>query len=415
MPSLQHNYRNQGRGTRLLTPQLDETLIYNREQALQILDHVQKSLLSSRHRGKLLLARTAIYEALGDPKMLESALETAKEVKTAHAAALVAVAYHHHGRIKEALQWNEIAYKRPHDPGWEIDLNYLNTLLFRDDWPKAWKILLGLKKRMVHAAYLETWNGKPSVLPVSIISEGGFGDIIHTSRYIPLMNAPATIYLPPFFFDSGFVDLARRQPWMPPIKLLTETPQNIPAVGFFDFPAVFETTPKTVPGSPIWIADPERVEFFNNKLQRTDFPRVGFCREARAIETPLCPKGVYRALTTEQVDSIAAAISEHASLVDLQYGSNPDLKSWEDNAALIQNLDLVITVDTANMHLAASMGKKVWTILSGASDWKFGLSGETCVWYPTMRLFRNDAFGFDNAVQKVIAAIGDGQLGDTRK
>jgi len=65
-----------------------------------------------------------------------------------------------------------------------------------------------------------------------------------------------------------------------------------------------------------------------------------------------------------------------------------------------------VTVDTGVMHLAAAMGKPTWVILSGAVDWKFGLEGERCVWYPTMRLFRNNDFGFGNSVQQVGEALG---------
>jgi hypothetical protein len=412
MAGMQHNFRSEkNRATRLLTPGHDETLIYTAEQAREILTFIQEELPKAdrRRRAELLLANASIYQALGSPEMLEVALETAKEVKTAQAAALVAVAYHMNGRIRESVQWTDIAYRRPHEAGYEIDLNYANSLLFKSDWSKAWPVILKLKKRMVYAAYLKTWTAGTTE-PVSVISEGGFGDIIHTSRYIPLMNAPATVYLPPYFFEHGFVDLMKRQPWMPPIKKLVETPQHVPAVGFFDFPAVFNTSPETIPPSPTWVADPARVEMFRKKFESLPRPLVGFVHEARAMETPLCPKGVYRALTTEQELALKGTIGEHATLVDLQYGSNPDLKSWEDNAALIHNLDAVITVDTANLHLAASMGKPTWVLLSGASDWKFGLEGDTTPWYPSIRVFRNNAYGFDNAVSSVLAAITAGEL-----
>lgn len=409
MASLQHNFRaEKGRATRLLTPQVDETLIYTAEQAREILRHTEQRLsgkVSKQHRAELLLARASIYEALGDPFMLQAAEEAAKFAKTAQAAALVAVALHHHGRLKEAIVFYRLAKQRPHQDGFEIDLSYVNSLLFDGKYAEAWPHLLKLKKRMVYAAYLKTWMREPIPVPVSIISEGGFGDIIHTSRYIPLMNAPATIYLPPYFFQYGFVDLMRRQPWLPPVKQLIETPPNVPAIGFFDFPAVFQTTLETIPVAPVWEADPERVIAFKKKYENLPRPLVGFCHEARAMETPLCPKGVYRALTEEQTENITAAISSVGTCINLQHGENPDIVSWEDNAAIIACLDYVVTVDTANMHLAASMNKPTWVVLSGASDWKFGISGNTTPWYPSIRLFRNDSFGFDHAVNSVREAI----------
>jgi ADP-heptose:LPS heptosyltransferase len=55
---------------------------------------------------------------------------------------------------------------------------------------------------------------------------------------------------------------------------------------------------------------------------------------------------------------------------------------------MFQHLDLVITVDTAVAHLAGAMGKRVWTLLPFAPDWRWMLERTDGPWYPTMRLFR---------------------------
>lgn len=60
-----------------------------------------------------------------------------------------------------------------------------------------------------------------------------------------------------------------------------------------------------------------------------------------------------------------------------------------DTANAIRSLDLVIAVDTAVAHLAASMDKPVWLILPDSADWRWGMHGETTPWYPTMKLFRH--------------------------
>jgi len=64
------------------------------------------------------------------------------------------------------------------------------------------------------------------------------------------------------------------------------------------------------------------------------------------------------------------------------------LNSFDDTAALIENLDLVISVDTGVAHLAAALGKPVWTLLWHAADWRYLHQAEQCYWYENMRLFR---------------------------
>jgi hypothetical protein len=59
-----------------------------------------------------------------------------------------------------------------------------------------------------------------------------------------------------------------------------------------------------------------------------------------------------------------------------------------DAAAVMQCLDMVITSDTSVAHLAGALGRPVWVALKHVPDWRWQLQGEDCLWYPTMRLFR---------------------------
>lgn len=394
----------QYRATKLNTPGKDETLVRSRDQAFTIITDLDKKLsgtLSGQNRATFLAGRATLYEALGDKKMLEAAQEAFKYSKTANTAALVAVALHHFGRIKEANVYYKLAYRYPHESGFEVDMGWANALLSQNLWLKSWPIIRQLKKRMVYAAGLKDWNGEP-VEKLSIISEGGYGDLIQNSRYLQKCTELAkqvTVYLPPFFFDTGFVDLAREQSWYPPIKPLIETPMNVKAAGFFDLPAIFKETPESVTPPPIW-----DVKTTNNLYKG----KIGFCGKAKAFETPLCPDGIYRSLTLEQIIRIIR--TSNINWVSLQHGENNDLKTWIDTASIIKNLDMVVTVDTAVMHLAASMGKPTWVILSGAVDWKFGIEGDTCPWYPNIRIFRNNDFGFENSVNNVIEALKNENL-----
>ena len=79
-----------------------------------------------------------------------------------------------------------------------------------------------------------------------------------------------------------------------------------------------------------------------------------------------------------------------------------ELRDFDDTAALIAELDLVISVDTATAHLAGALGQPVWTLLSQVADWRWGLTGASTPWYPVMRLFRQPARGDWAAVMRAV-------------
>ena len=69
------------------------------------------------------------------------------------------------------------------------------------------------------------------------------------------------------------------------------------------------------------------------------------------------------------------------------------MKTFKDTATIINSLDLIITVDTAVLHLAGSMGKPTWALLPYCSDWRWSQKGNTTVWYPSVRMFRQPSKG----------------------
>lgn len=83
-----------------------------------------------------------------------------------------------------------------------------------------------------------------------------------------------------------------------------------------------------------------------------------------------------------------------------------DDADFADTAGLITELDLVISTDTAVVHLAASLGKPVWNLLPAESLWQYGITGDSTPWYPSMRLFRQARRGdWDSVMRQVVPAV----------
>lgn len=81
---------------------------------------------------------------------------------------------------------------------------------------------------------------------------------------------------------------------------------------------------------------------------------------------------------------------------------SPAINSFADTAALMNGLDMVVTIDTSAAHLAGALGKPTWMLLRYVSDWRWLDQGDTCLWYPTMRLFRQpDPDDFDTPVAQM--------------
>lgn len=80
----------------------------------------------------------------------------------------------------------------------------------------------------------------------------------------------------------------------------------------------------------------------------------------------------------------------------------PGLRSFADTAAVMAEMDLIVTVDTSAAHLAGALGRPTWLLLRYVSDWRWLDEGEDCAWYPTMRLFRQpDPADFATPVARV--------------
>jgi len=185
---------------------------------------------------------------------------------------------------------------------------------------------------------------------------------------------------------------------------------------------VLRTTVDTIPANvPYLFADPVIVEQWQEKLSSVGGFRIGINWRGR--------EGIgtfrQRDLPLQQFASIAelpgvrlirlqkaagkeelANVGARLKLVDLGDDVDEAHGTFIDTAAIMMNLDLVISSDTAVAHLAGALGVPVWVALTFVPDWRWLLDRSDSPWYPTMRLFRQKGPGdWVGAFEEMQAAL----------
>ncbi len=245
------------------------------------------------------------------------------------------------------------------------------------------------------------------------------GDMINMCRYAPLAEA-----------KGAKVILAAQDPLR---RLLRSLSPALTIIGEhespprFDFhcplmslPLAFGTIPGTVPAAvPYLHPDPALTAAWKDRLGGHGF-RIGICWQGSAAS-------VVMDRTFPLIRFCEIAKMPDVRLISLQTGEGcgqlaglpegmqvesydepgPALRPFEDTAAMMANLDLVITADTAIAHLAGALGRPTWIALKQVPDWRWGLQGDTTPWYPTVRLFRQtNGNDWTSVFDAIRAALG---------
>ena len=227
----------------------------------------------------------------------------------------------------------------------------------------------------------------------------GFGDTIQFARYAPLVaQLGATVSLE---VQAPLAPLLGRMAGVSRISTAGEPPPD------FDFhsplmslPFAFKTTMVTIPASVPYLAPPpEKLDRWGGRLESGRLPRIGIAWSGRPrqgefrnrpiplalMASILATPGVrFVALQKELREGDDALLGSHPHVTNL----GPELEDFTDTAAIISQLDLVISVDTSVAHLAGALGKPVWILLQYAADWRWLLDRHDNPWYPSARLFR---------------------------
>ena len=257
--------------------------------------------------------------------------------------------------------------------------------------------------RKRHAAYRAdfpdlpgpVWNGA-DVLGRTILvrAEQGFGDAIQFARYLPLIR------------DAGGKPILVCAPALVPLMQSLPGIQAVPSTGVlpeFDawidqisLPRLFGTTLDTIPANDAYLrAETDRVQVWRLRLPKG--PKVGIAFAGN----PKHPADRRRSIPSDLTQMLRDIPG--ISFVNLHHGKAarplglPDLTQWmtdyAETAALIDTLDLVVTVDTSVAHLAGALGKPVWVLLPHAPDWRWLLGRTDSPWYRSARLFRQPTPG----------------------
>ena len=290
------------------------------------------------------------------------------------------------------------------DENWNQGLCLLLLGRFEQGWQQyEWR-----KKRdkpIANRSYPEPpWLGKANIAGKTLFldREQGYGDTIQFSRYAKLVQAlGARVVL-------SVQDPLRRliKQAHPDLDVIAE---NQTPTGFdyhcalMSLPLAFSTTLGTIPSAPRYLWADEQIKArWETRLSPRIKPRIGIAWSGSLLHNinnrsmdlttliPLLSDDVqWVSLQKELGDADADVLKRDGRISFLGDG----LKDFSDTAALIDVMDLVITVDTSVGHLAGAMGKPVWIMLPYNADWRWLLDRSDSPWYPSARLFRQRGIG----------------------
>jgi len=305
----------------------------------------------------------------------------------------------------------------------EARCNRAYLLLARGDYPSGWadhewrwKVRSSFLYKQNEGLPGAPWLGAESIAGKVLLlhEEQGFGDVIQFCRYATLAaEAGATVIL------AVRPELKAMMSSLAGVSRVVSAGEVLPPCDYrcplMSLPLAFRTTVWDVPARvPYLKADPHRAQYWKDRLGAREALRVGLVWSGgfRPNRPELWPVNGRRNIP---LSSLADLKHPGAQFFSLQKGQPAEseltdliargwcgphlidftaqLNDFSDTAALIENLDLVIAVDTATAHLAGALGKAVWILNRFDACWRWLSDRTGSPWYPTARLYRQDAPG----------------------
>jgi Flp pilus assembly protein TadD len=325
------------------------------------------------------------------------------------------------GRYEQAVEYYRRAIEIEPDYAeahWNLSLALLLSGRLAEGWRQyQWRYSTDLAiLTYPHRLQTPRWDGAAFTGKRLLVHyEQGFGDTLQFVRYLPMVKQ-----------QGGTVILEVRKPLVELLRHLPGVDELIEAsldaappveadlhVSLMDLPRIFGTTLESIPANVPYIStDKAKVELWRNVICAPDL-KVGIVwsgstdyerNDVRCCKledfTPLRQVEGIR-LYSFQKGPLAAQIEELGGRLPVTNLAG-QLHDFAETAAAIENLDLVISVDTSVLHLAGAMGKPVWALICCAPAWQWLLDRPDSPWYPTMRLFRQKMPGrWDDVFQRV--------------
>ena len=392
--------------------------LYQEGKLLEAIAEYQECL---KLQPNLTKAKYNLGVSFGDNQQYDAAIKVLQEVITtepdnADARNSIAYAYSQRGELEAAIQHYEKAidldgsFAKAH---FNLGMTLLKKGKFQRGFEECewrWKTADFTPFKSPHPQ----WKGEDIRHKTLLVhTEQGAGDAIQFIRYLPLVAKHCqriilvcTPELIPIFQNVPGIDKL-----MPPGELqLSEFDVYVPLMSL---PYILGTTLETIPADIpylkitntnsinisdtkykvgiVWGGSPTHKNDHNRSCKLTDFLPI------------LQVSGVkFYSLQKGERTSELRELSPNIQIEDMSF----QLNNYAETAAVINQLDLVITVDTSVAHLAGALGKPVWTLLCFNPDWRWLQEGENTPWYPTMRLFRQSALReWQEVVEKVQAEL----------
>ncbi|HBN76668.1 MAG TPA: hypothetical protein DD473_12790 [Planctomycetaceae bacterium] len=366
-----------------------------------------------------------LYEHIGEiDKAIAAGLEA--QDKAPHSAEIannLGVAYRSAHRMDEALA----AFSKSIELNPDLPLATFNrgsTLLLTENYQAGWvdyERRLSLIPQPEELNGLKRWSGeKISGQKLLIVCDQGFGDLLMFARFLPLIRE-----------RSDAVTIF----WAPPEMLRLLNASRVEGLPLADiFVSEDEPLPQADCMFPLMSAasqfdlEIEGIGMQNSYLQSPENPQIIKWLESTSVNSQKTVGLCWRGNAAQAQDHVRTMtletlfpLSEIPGIrwVSLQMDADEnELETWPgeiipakdhvkdfaDTAAILQEIDLLITVDTAICHLAGAMQRPVWNMLPHTPDWRWHLNRKDSPWYPSMQLYRQAEWGKWKSVVEKLAA-----------